>query len=226
MAWGEQGLVSSVSIQWGSPCPTPSTQPRSAAGGVRCPQAGSRCPLVATKHHGTAVLSRATGLPRVGPHSGSLSPAAHLQSLLGSQGADEGRHGAQVPRAHAGERPHDILVQGTQQCAQAPRQLQHLLGVRLGEEGRGQRRRGAGGPEGLGRVRTGTHWVPGLGQAAPLLAEGVQGPEGGVQAAAALQLRRAPHWDLGHRQCLAQGLLPAPCRDCGDGSFLGAWNHL
>lgn len=135
MAWGVQGLISSPSIQWGSPCPTPSTQPRSAAGGARCPHAGSRCPLVATEHHGTAVPSRATGLQCVGPYGGSLSPAAHLQSLLGSQGADEGCHGAQVPCAHAGERPHDILVQGTQLRTQAPRQLQHPLGVRLGEEG-------------------------------------------------------------------------------------------
>ena len=59
----------------------------------------------------------------------------HLQRLLGCQGPDDGGHGAQVPRAHGGEGSHDFLVQGTLLCPQAPRQLQHPLGIHLQAEG-------------------------------------------------------------------------------------------
>lgn len=111
---------------------------------TRRPQAGSKCPLVATKRRRTATAS---GIR-----------LAHLQHLLGCQRPHHGGHGAQVSRAHGGESAHDVLIQGTLLLFQASRQLQHPLSIPLQAEGRGQSPAGwwgSAGPAGAGQGLTG-----------------------------------------------------------------------
>lgn len=89
MAWGERSPVSFVASE--VPLyPTPALLPG--------PAPGRQVLLDSHEEH-----------DQWDPRAQDPRPT-HLQHLLGRQGPDDGGHGAQVPRAHAGEGSHDVFV--------------------------------------------------------------------------------------------------------------------
>lgn len=182
------------------PCPAlaPRQPTRRSAPSARSPQEGSRCPLVATERLGTAEpttspLTFIASWAASAPMKDATGHSSPVLTLANARTTSSSRGPSAEPSSRASSSTHSASS--------------------CGQRGNGS----AVGGHGLGRGGwEATHRCPGLGQAALLLVEGVQSPEGGVQSAAAQQLRGAPGLDPGHRQRPAEGLLLTQHGDRGD----------